>query len=373
MPGIYIHIPFCQAKCDYCNFFSMASLRGRDEISRAVCNEIYQRREYLSDNHISTIYFGGGTPSLLSAKDIDMILNELTNVFDIENDAEITFEANPNDVTKEKLEAWRNSGINRISLGIQSFQKNDLEYLGRMHSAAQAVKAVEESQWAGFTNISIDLIFGLPVQEKDTFEKNLEIFHSLRLPHLSAYALTVEPGTALAWKIRRNRKKAVNDEAQATQFLFLMDWMETNGYVQYEISNFCLPNYESRHNSAYWTGEKYLGLGPSAHSFDGVSRQWNVSNLTKYLDAITHKNKTFEKEILTPDQFREEYVMTSVRTSRGIDLLIYEERFGAKDLERILQAAESYIVKGWLIHENDHLLLSREGKLFADHITAGLF
>lgn len=373
MSGIYIHIPFCRTKCDYCNFFSLASQRHREAFADAICLEIGQRKDYLDDFQISTIYFGGGTPSLLPVTDIDRILNQIQTAFSISSDPEITLEANPDDLTKEKLVHYQKSGINRLSIGIQSFFPDDLHYLNRQHDSVQAHKAIEGSIQAGFSNLSIDLIFGIPIQNIKRLDANLKFINDYGIPHLSAYALTVEPNTALAWKTDKMKTEPVNDEVQADQFLFMMDWAETSGFLQYELSNYCKAGFESRHNSAYWKGEKYLGLGPSAHSFDGVSRQWNVSNLTKYLDGIRNENPAFEKEILSPTQFREEYVMTAIRTNRGIDIPAFEKRFGADETRYLMKKAKTFIQNGWLVNSSNHLVLSREGKLFADQITSALF
>lgn len=373
MAGVYIHIPFCRSKCDYCNFFSIASQRGKDEIAEAICQEIKLRSDYLERQEISTIYFGGGTPSLLPEKDIEAIIAQLHKTFRIKNNSEITLEANPDDLDKEKLKAYHKMGVNRLSIGIQSFFPDDLKYLSRKHDPQQAIKAIEDSIATGFLNTTIDLIFGLPTQDIPKLEKNLKTFRQFNLPHLSAYALTIEPKTALAWKIENKKVAAVTDESQIAQFLFLMDWMAEEDFIQYEISNYCLPGYESKHNSAYWEGESYLGLGPSAHSFNGISRQWNVSNITWYMKAVTSENVFFEKETLSPDQHQNEFVMTAIRTIKGIDLDLFTHRFGKTKLDRLISASKSFIREGWIIEHQGHLFLSRNGKLFADYIASELF
>jgi oxygen-independent coproporphyrinogen-3 oxidase len=373
MAGVYIHIPFCRTKCDYCNFFSIASQRGKDEIAGAISQEIKLRSEYLGGQEISTIYFGGGTPSLLPAKDIETLLDSLRDTFCVSGEAEITLEANPDDLDKEKLKAYRQMGVNRLSIGIQSFFPDDLKYLSRKHDPQQALKAIEDSIATGFLNTTIDLIFGLPTQDIPKLEKNLKTFRQFNLPHLSAYALTVEPKTALAWKIENKKVAAVTDENQIAHFLFLMDWMAEEEFEHYEISNYCLPGYESKHNSAYWKGESYLGLGPSAHSFNGASRQWNVSNLAWYLKAIKAGNIFFEKETLTPEQHHNEFVMTAIRTKAGIDLSVYEHRFGSDKLKMIREASLKFLSEGWIIEHKNRLFLSRQGKLFADYIASELF
>jgi oxygen-independent coproporphyrinogen III oxidase len=276
-------------------------------------------------------------------------------------------------LTREKLIAYRHMGVNRLSIGIQSFFPDDLKYLSRKHDPQQALKAIEDSVEAGFLNTTIDLIFGLPTQDIPKLEKNLKTFRQFNLPHLSAYALTVEPKTALAWKIEHKKVAAVTDENQIAQFLFLMDWMAEEDYVQYEISNYCLPGYESKHNSAYWKGETYLGLGPSAHSFNGASRQWNVSNLSLYLEAIKAGNVFFEKETLTQNQHHNEFVMTAIRTNTGIDLDVYTQRFGKNKLDELRSASAKFLKDGRVIEHKNHLFLSRQGKLFADYIASEFF
>jgi oxygen-independent coproporphyrinogen III oxidase len=373
MSGVYIHIPYCHSKCDYCNFFSMASQRGRNEIAKAICAEAELRRDYLTEKNISTIYFGGGTPSLLLLRDIELILDCLQQIFRVEPTAEITLEANPDDLSHEKFSALRQAGINRLSIGIQSFFSDGLTWLNRRHDAAQARKSIEHAITAGFTNISIDLIFGIPTQNTKQLEENLVIFGSYKLPHLSAYALTVEPDTALAWKIKKNKVAAVDEEEQSRQFLFLMDWMESRGFDQYEISNYCLPGYESKHNAAYWNGDAYLGLGPSAHSFNGNSRQWNINHVSRYIEAARTGRFEFEKEVLTAVQHHNECIMTAIRTSTGIELDEYKNRYGKERLILLRKACADFTRKGWLHQTTTHLKLTRQGKLFADHIAAELF
>lgn len=380
MAGVYIHIPFCRAKCDYCNFFSLASQRSKNELASVICREINLQFAYLGSELISTIYFGGGTPTLLAKSDIAGILDEIYRRFQLGPDLEITLEANPDDISKEKLQALQRIGINRLSIGIQSFSPADLHYLNRLHNPAQAYRAIEDTLETGFNNTSIDLIFGIPGQTVSSLEKTLEIFRSYKLPHLSAYALTVEPSTALAWKIKHKKAKPVLDKEQTEQFLFLMQWMENEGYSQYEISNYAVPGFESKHNSAYWKGEKYLGLGPSAHSFDGISRQWNVSSLTKYMEGVRSATLHFEKEVLTDVQHQNEYIMMAIRTRNGIDLEYYGQRFGKKALDQLkiniknLNKAGSYgRSDNWFLNTDSSVMLSRQGKLFADHIAAGLF
>jgi len=384
MPGAYIHIPFCRSRCDYCNFFSLASQRNVDEITEIICYETELRKDYLGGKTLSTVYFGGGSPSLLQAVSIKQILQKINQTFGIEPDAEITLEANPDDIGPEKLRILRESGINRLSIGIQSFIQADLNYLSRKHNTEHALRSIECALESGFTNLGIDLIFGIPTQNLASLEKNLEIFGSYKLPHLSAYALTVEPKTALSAKIAQGIAQSVDEEIQADHFLFIMGWMEAHGYEHYEISNFCLPGYESRHNSSYWNGEPYIGLGPSAHSFDGGSRQWNIANLAKYMSGIRSGKPYFEKEILTVVQKHNEYLMTAIRTSKGINLMDFADNFGTEAFGMLMKNARAFsklpiaasprqAENPWLIEADGFLRLSRHGKLFADNIASSLF
>lgn len=347
-----------------------------DKIAAAICEEIKLRKNYLSEKKLHSIYFGGGTPSLLPAGEIEKIMHCIRTFYDIDPKAEITIEANPDDLCFEKLKAYKNAGFNRLSIGIQSFVAADLAYLSRKHDPVQAYKSIELALAAGFFNTGIDLIFGLPTQNINSLEQNLQSFMSFGLPHLSAYALTVEPNTALAWKINKKKVTAVNEETQAEQFLFLMDRMQSAGFNQYEISNYCLPGFESRHNSSYWSGEQYIGLGPSAHSYDGVSRQWNISNLSVYLHAIESGKPRFEKEVLSPYQCYNEYIMMALRTSTGIDKKEFSLRFGTKAMEKLLRKIDKYDNRGnsaWILNTESHIRLSRTGKLFADRIASDLF
>lgn len=384
MPGVYIHIPYCRTKCDYCNFFSIASQRGISEISEVICQEAILRRDYLGNKPASTVYFGGGTPSLLEPAEIEKILSQIKHTFGIEPEAEITLEANPDDLNREKIKDLIRAGVNRLSIGIQSFLPDDLAYLSRKHDPGQAIRSIEWALESGITNLSVDLIFGIPNQDLDALEKNLVIFWSYKIPHLSAYALTVEPKTALSVKISKGSLQPVDEELQASHFLYLMDWMELKGYLQYEISNFCLPGYESKHNSSYWSGEPYIGLGPSAHSFDGNSRQWNIANLSLYLNGIKTGKPDFGRETLTQVQKHNEYLMTAIRTDKGIDMQFYAAKFGEDSLVRLrknVMALRKPLASvfpdqnnhTWIVEMGGFIRLTKYGRLFADHITSSLF
>lgn len=330
--------------------------------------EMESRHEYLGNERVETIYFGGGTPSLLTSQELAGILEKAASLWPLSQDAEITLEANPDDISSAKLAEWRAAGINRLSIGVQSFFEEDLRWMNRAHTVEQAIGNLRLAT-SMFANISMDLIYGLPGLTDEKWRQNVQRGLEMDIPHFSCYALTVEPKTPLDKMIRLGQAENVDPGQQAEQFLLLMDWMEKAGYEQYEISNFARPGYRSRHNSSYWQGKKYLGLGPSAHSFDGDSRQWNVSNNMNYIEGIRSGSPNFEKEILTPVQKTNEYIMTSLRTSEGLDL----ERIQNGGRENIEERSRRYMSRGLLNREGDHLVLTREGRLQADGIAADLF
>jgi len=340
----------------------------------ALLKEMESRQDYLGDESIQTIYFGGGTPSLLNPEALNTILEHIRGHFTVDPDPEITLEANPDDMTdRRQLLSWRSAGINRLSIGIQSFFEEDLRWMNRVHQAPQAREAIRLAQETGFDNFSIDLIYGGPTLPDDHWERNVKEAILRKVPHLSCYALTVEPRTALDKMIRLHKREEVNPDDQARQLLLLMDWMKDAGYEHYEISNFAFPRHRSRHNSAYWQGRPYLGLGPSAHSFDGVSRQWNVANNARYIALLTEgTHPVEEKEVLTTVQQFNEYVMVSLRTLEGIDLSVVSQRWGTTAASRLLERADRYI-RAALIVQTEQLTLTKEGKLLADGIAAELF
>lgn len=373
MAGIYLHIPFCKRKCHYCNFFSLVSLKNKDAFLQALNREIVLQKAYLNDEEVQTVYFGGGTPSMLSAEEITLILQNLRQHYNIIPDVEITLEGNPDDLTNEKLNQFIQLGVNRLSIGIQSFHSDDLVYLNRVHDSAQAKNVIKNAFAAGFEKLTIDLIYGIPTLTTEKWEANLDYFFNTAIKHLSAYALTVEPRTALEQLIRKNKVQPVDDHQSALHFELLMKRMEEKGFVHYEISNFAIPGHYSRHNSLYWIGGNYLGLGPSAHSYNGVSRQWNVSHLVKYIEMAGVSTAVYEKEILTLDQRYDEYVMTSLRTSWGCDLAHIRNAFGEKYSNYCLETAQPMLTKNYLVNEKNILRLTPAGKLFADGIAADLF
>jgi len=371
MAGIYLHIPFCRQACHYCNFHFSTSLNRKNDFIPALLKEMQLRKDYTGGDLIETIYFGGGTPSLLEADELNPILERLHTLFPVAPDAEITLEANPDDISPAKLREWRNAGINRLSIGIQSFFDEDLRWMNRAHDATQAAGCIEMAQHEGFGNISIDLIYGGPTLPDSNWKANVDRAIGLGIPHLSCYALTVEPRTALDTLIHQQKKQDVSPEDQARQFLLLMDWTASAGYEHYEISNFALPGKRSRHNSSYWQGKTYLGLGPSAHSFNGRSREWNIANNAKYIAA--EGSAVAELEVLTTVQQLNEYIMISLRTSEGCNLPEIIRRFGAAAANELKNNAGAYILSGTMRRVGDCFQLTREGKLLADGIASQLF
>jgi oxygen-independent coproporphyrinogen-3 oxidase len=373
MAGIYLHIPFCKSKCPYCNFFSVASLKTRDVFMEALYREIDIQKDYLGEQKVKTIYFGGGTPSFLEPSHISGILEKITSVFSFEQNAEITMEANPDDITIKNLSELRKSGINRLSIGIQSFEADDLKYLGRIHTGEQAEKSVQLAREAGFSNLSLDFIYGMPTLSDDAFRNNLEKAMALHIPHISAYALTIEPKTAMEVMIRKKQTSGPDEDKSVSQFRFLMQYLGSNNYEHYEISNFCLPGMHSVHNSSYWSGDHYLGLGPSAHSYNGTTRHWSVSSISRYVMLIQSGRPHFETELLSPSQKYNEYIMTSLRTIRGTRPDHIRNVFGEKAASHFMAHAHQYLENSYILEHNGIFTLSDKGKLFADRISSDLF
>ena len=373
MAGIYLHIPFCRRACHYCNFHFSTSLKGKNDFLEALLKEIYLQKDYLGEDRVGTIYFGGGTPSLLEPGELQSIVSALREQFEIDAAAEFTLEANPDDITDEKLIYWKNAGINRLSIGVQSFFEEDLRWMNRAHSAQQARDAIRLSQDKGFTNLTIDLIYGTPTLTDTNWQKNIDMAVEAGIPHLSCYALTVEPGTALDVMVKKNKMPAADADVQARQFTQLISRLQQEGYEHYEISNFAKPGMRSRHNSAYWSGRRYLGLGPSAHSYNGSSRQWNVAGNALYAHALRRNELPFEKEDLTEKQRINEYIMTSLRTIEGLDIDFVTQHFGEAAGKQLQQSSRKYMDSGRLFFRDNHLQLTNEGKLFADGIAADLF
>ena len=395
MAGIYIHIPFCKSKCGYCGFYSLPSTKLKDRFLEALKQEIVQRKDYLSPSPIccvanatpkaiNTIYFGGGTPSLLDTNEIGDLLHLINTTYSVANEHEITLEANPDTLSLEYLEDLRNLGINRLSIGIQSFFDNDLQYLGRKHNAEHARQCLDWAKQVGFENISIDLIYGLPTSNAEQWNRNLDIFFSYNLPHLSAYALTLEPNAILTKQIELGKAQLINEEDALRDYEILCSRAAENGYLHYEISNFCRRGMHSKHNASYWFGTPYLGLGPSAHSFDGTSRQWNVSNVEDYCDALLSPGRNSgacppvgkalkEKELLSPEQQYDEYVMLRLRTHWGIDLKWLKREMSERFSDYCQQQALPLIAQGRLTQTREFLHLTDRQMLFADGVAEELF
>lgn len=374
MGGIYFHIPFCRHKCLYCNFYSVADLRHTEEVVMTMREELRSRAGAWPDREIKTVYFGGGTPSILPPESISALLEEVKRSLRLLPDAEITLEANPDDVSPEKASQWLSAGINRISVGVQSFDDAALAFMGRRHTGADAVRAAEMLRKAGFGSITIDLIYGVPGRDDKALERDVETALALGVEHISAYALTVEKGTALDVQIGRGKFPPPDDEDAARQYFLLVDRLAAAGFERYEVSNFARPGYRSRHNSAYWSGEAYLGIGPSAHSFDGRwQRRWNGASIVRYLEGARTGRIPYQEEILSQKDRRNEMVMTSLRTSEGLSLELFKSRFGPAALESLLAQAGKYAEQGLAEILEGHLRITRGGWFFTDGISADLF
>lgn len=372
MAGIYIHIPFCRKACHYCNFHFSVSLKQKHDMINAICKEAELQQHYINEP-VATVYFGGGTPSLLETSELELVLNKLRDLFSIEPHAEITIETNPDDISAEKLQAWKAIGINRLSIGVQSFFEEDLQWMNRAHNATQALQSIELAQQYGFNNITIDLIYGTPTLTDEKWQQNIATAFRLNVPHLSCYALTVEPKTALEKMIATHKINAVDPEQQSRQLDILINNTEQNGFEHYEISNFAKPGFRSRHNSSYWQQKNYLGLGPSAHSFNGKSRQWNIANNALYIKSIEQNIVPAEQEELTPTQQLNEYIMTSLRTMEGLDISFINAKFGEEKSAQLIRSSAKFITQHTLILHNNFLMLTQKGKHFADGIAADLF
>lgn len=372
LAGIYIHIPFCRKACHYCNFHFSTTLHQKNALLDALLKEIRLSADKAGPQ-IGTVYFGGGTPSMLEAGELSRLLDAVRLHFPVTAEAEYTLEANPDDIHPQNLASWKSMDINRLSLGIQSFRNEDLRWMNRSHDAAQALRSLDLIAEAGFNNFSADLIFGTPGLSDDAWLEQVAELTRRRVPHISAYALTVEPRTALDGMVRQGKKENPEPGTQARQFTLLMEAMEAAGYEHYEISNFALPGMRSRHNSAYWAGTPYHGFGPSAHSYDGRTRRWNISNNAAYIRALGEDRIPFESEILTDDQHFNEYLMTRLRTIEGVDLAYVRERWGDQLAGELEAGAARHLAWGHAIMKGNHITLTREGKLFADGIAAGLF
>ncbi len=375
MAGIYIHIPFCKQRCTYCNFHFSTSLALKEALLTALHKELESRNQYLLKQSVETIYLGGGTPSLLSADEINRLFDTISNHYTIHALQEVTLEANPDDLTNDYVKSLSSTPVNRLSIGVQSFQDDDLKFMHRAHTASQADYAIKSAQDRGFEKLTIDLIYGSPHLTDADWKQNITRVQQLQIPHFSAYALTVESGTLLHHQIRKEKLPPLDQDKAASQLGILMDTAMDLGYEHYEISNLALPQQYAIHNTNYWMGHHYLGIGPSAHSFDGVSRRWNIANNALYIKQVltTTPQPYFEEEQLSAQDRLHEYIMTSLRTQWGCDLKKVKENFGQSYTEAILDSATTHLQRKILQINNDILTLTREGKFFADRIASDLF
>ena len=372
MAGIYIHTPFCKRRCIYCDFFSTTQSEKKPAYVHALCQELDMRKDYLEGEDIETIYLGGGTPSQLSQEELEKIFSTLYNIYKVKDDAEITLEANPDDLTPEYVHMLRTLPINRISMGIQTFQEETLKLLHRRHTAQQAIEAFQRCREAGFQNISIDLMYGLPGETLDSWKEDLQQAIALRPEHISAYHLIYEEGTTL-WKLKEQHQvEEADEDLSVTLFRTLIDKLTRAGYEHYEISNFCMPELHSRHNSSYWTGKKYLGCGPSAHSFNGTSRQWNVASLDKYIHAIQQGKLDYEIEELDIYTRYNDFVITTIRTHWGMSLSHLRSTYGENLYQYCLRMAKPHLEQGVLEMKEDTLKLTKEGIFISDGIMSDL-
>ncbi len=367
-----MHIPFCRQACTYCNFHFTTSLRYKNALVKVLAKEAEMEKEYLQGQIINTIYFGGGTPSILEIADLEFLISDLFRNYSVAPDAEITLEANPDDINSQKLKAWKNIGVNRLSIGVQSFFEEELRWMNRAHTSELAVESLQLAV-KEFENITIDLIYGSPMLTDEMWKQNVERAIEFGIPHLSCYALTVEEKTPLHNLIHTNKVSDVDNDKQARQFLLLMQWLKEKGYEHYEVSNFAKPGFRSRHNSSYWKGEKYLGLGPSAHSYNGNERRWNIANNNLYINSINEAQAKRESEILTPTQRLNEYIMISLRTAEGIDLDRLEKEFGTEERRRIERQIQKFISSELMTQNHSLVQLTDEGMLRADGMASELF
>ena len=372
MPGIYLHIPFCKTRCIYCDFYSTTRDELITQYIQALCLELKLRNNYLNGAPIETIYIGGGTPSQLSEKDFQLIFETLQTYYDIDKCKEITLEANPDDLSTTYLSMLKRFPFNRISMGIQTFDDFSLKMLNRRHNALEAIEAVKNCRAAGFKNISIDLIYGLPGENIEKWENDLNQAIALQPEHISAYLLTYEKATPIYNMLQKHQISEVDEETSVQLFSLLIDKLQAAGYVHYEISNFCLPGYHSRHNSSYWESIPYLGCGPSAHSFNGNSREWNISSLDLYIKGIEEGHREYEKEQLNLNTRYNEYIITSLRTMKGISLKALKEEYGNILWQYCLKMATPHLKNKKMIIQKDYLHLTRTGIFISNGIISDL-
>jgi oxygen-independent coproporphyrinogen-3 oxidase len=375
MSGIYIHIPFCKQACHYCDFHFSTSMKKKDEMVLALAKEIGMRKPFDSaqnDNIIETIYFGGGTPSFLNNGEINFLISEVYKNYKVVENPEITLEANPDDLSAERILELSKSPINRLSIGIQSFYEDDLKMMNRAHNSAEAKKCLEEAT-KYFDNISLDLIYGIPGMSDEMWRQNIQTALDFGIPHISSYALTVEPKTALSKLIQTGKIAEPQDEVASNHFMILVEMLQKNGFIHYELSNFGKENYFSKNNSAYWLGKKYIGIGPSAHSYDGEKRGWNIANNSLYLKAIQNDELPIETEVLTISDRYNEYIMTGLRTIWGVSLDRIEKEFGSEYLNYLLEQSQKFLNDDLLSIDNNILKPTLKGKFLTDGIASDLF
>jgi oxygen-independent coproporphyrinogen III oxidase len=372
MSGIYLHIPFCRKACLYCDFHFSTQLKTKGILVDAICKEIGLRKDFLENKNLNSIYFGGGTPSVLERSELEKIFTALSKHFTWDTTTEITFECNPDDLSKEKLKELKQFGINRLSIGLQSFDDSELKWMNRLHTAAQSEASVKLAQDLDFGNITIDLIYGSKFQTLKSWEHTLQKAVELDVKHISSYNLTVEEETELGYKVNKGNEEKVDEEKSAEQFTMMIEHLQQNGYDHYEISNFAKPGSEALHNTNYWKGAKYLGIGPSAHSYNGTLRQWNLANNAIYVDALNKEKEFFETEELTLKNRYNEYVMTGLRTKWGCDLNFIRSEFGNDFAEHFSEKSKTFIPE--IIQKSDSVfILTKKGKLLADKVAAELF
>ncbi|HLF64772.1 MAG TPA: radical SAM family heme chaperone HemW [Saprospiraceae bacterium] len=370
--GIYIHIPFCKQACSYCNFHFSTSLANKDALLIALHEELRLRLDYLAGADIESIYFGGGTPSLLSAKEIENLLEAISSLYTVTSNAEITLEANPDDLTSDKVWELKGTLVNRLSIGIQSFYDDELKYMNRAHTAKEGFAALERAKNAGFRSLTMDLIYGTPLLTEQRWIESLQRVADFGIPHLSAYQLTIEPKTVLAHQINKGISPAPNDEATVRQFEMLMDWAIDFEYEHYEISNLAKPGHRAVHNSNYWKGIPYLGIGPSAHSFNGREREWNIANNALYINGIAKGNARQGIETLTEKELYNEYMMTGLRTVEGVEI-VKLSRYALHFQEHFMESVIPYLTQGKVRFTGGSWILTRTGKFLADRIASELF
>ena len=372
MSGIYIHIPFCKKVCFYCDFHFTVSLKHKDRLINAILKEVDLRKDYLTKNDIETIYFGGGTPSILNINDIAKILSQIYKYFSIAPQAEITLEANPDDLNKSYLQELKNIGINRLSIGVQSFFDEELKWMNRRHNAQEAEHSIKLSQDCGFPNLNVDLIYGIPGLTDKRWKQNLDLFLRMDVPHLSAYHLTIEPKTVFGYYKRKGRLTEISENESISHYEMLINTMKLHKYQHYEISNFSLNGFMSKHNTNYWNSGKYLGIGPSAHSFNGTSRQWNSSVNTKYMNGLEKNESFFEIETLSETDRFNDYLLTGLRTAKGVNKEEILKIFGNKYLEHFERELKKFNAFGYVLEENSQIRLTEIAMFVSDKIISEL-